>query len=593
MAGIINIVLKQNADLGLSTGLNLQAANADRYNASGNVGYQIGRLSLFTNAGMNVDKRPIFGINDRERIDALSAPLSYTEQDISGDNAFNGQNFNATLDWKLSNRDLLSNVFSINHRDGDDASVLAYQERSGDYNLTDRYDRTRGTASTGLFFDYNLAFRRTFDTKTRHELSTEVRFNRAHDEESTSLWRFPLGDAAAIGSRLAGELNETDAITKQFIAQLDYTRPLGKRGKLETGYKGNARLLDRDFLVRKDALGSGSWVRSDLSNAFDFDEQVQAAYAVVSQGAGPFELQGGLRAEYAERTFDLANDRYPYVYRSVYPSGIVTWNATKLTQYKASYSRRVRRPGTQELNPFPSFFDIQNVFLGNPNLSPEYTDAIELGTTRNGKFGMVQLSPFYRHTSNIIRVDINTADTVDGREVTSVSFKNLATSNSWGADLNGSLRLGRKLNGFAGLNLFKMVTDGGSTSSLGSNAVAWSARTNVSSELTPNFTVQGSYFYRAPLKIEKGEFSAIHAMNFSMRRKLRGDLAIATLRVSDPFSMMKFKIKAGDDNVIQLTERNMGQRAAFLGLQLAYGRPPRVRQARPDEQPQGSTGFGP
>ena len=42
IAGIINIVLKQNVDLGLSGGLTLSASTADRYVASGNVGYQRG-----------------------------------------------------------------------------------------------------------------------------------------------------------------------------------------------------------------------------------------------------------------------------------------------------------------------------------------------------------------------------------------------------------------------------------------------------------------------------------------------------------------------------------------------------------------------
>src|SRR5437764_848473 len=116
---------------------------------------------------------------------------------------------------------------------------------------------------------------------------------------------------------------------------------------------------------------------------------------------------------------------------------------------QASYSRRIRRPGTQELNPFPSFCNVQNVFFGNPNLSPEYTDAYELGLTKNMPKGMVQLAPFYRHTSHVIRVDINTTDSFEGREVTSISFKNLATSNSWGTDLNGQLRLGPRLNAFA------------------------------------------------------------------------------------------------------------------------------------------------
>jgi len=316
---------------------------------------------------------------------------------------------------------------------------------------------------------------------------------------------------------------------------------------------------------------------------------------VMSQGAGKFDLQGGLRAEYASRTFTLASPdrRYPYDYASLFPSGVASYNLNDVTQLKASYSRRIRRPGTQELNPFPSFFDVQNVFFGNPNLSPEYTDAYELGVTKNMPKGMIQISPFYRRTSNVIRVDINTTDTFEGREVTSISFKNLATSNSWGSDVNGQLRLGSRLTGFAGFNVFKMVTDGGSTSAVGSDAVTWMSRVNATSELTKTLILQASYMYRAPMKIERGRFDAQQMANVSMRKKLDGDKASITLRVNDPFGTGVFRVRAGDDKVIQLTERGMGARTAFLAFQYNYGRAPRVRQVQPDQSSQGGAGFPP
>src|SRR5262249_36246513 len=150
------------------------------------------------------------------------------------------------------------------------------------------------------------------------------------------------------------------------------------------------------------------------SNGLSFDETVHAAYAVLSQGAGKFDMQGGLRAEHASRDFGLVGDaKYPYSYNSLFPSANVVYNLSDFTSMKASYSRRIRRPGTQELNPFPSFFDVQTALIGNPALAPEYTDAYELGVTKNMSKGMVQLSPFFRHTSDVIRVDINTLDHID------------------------------------------------------------------------------------------------------------------------------------------------------------------------------------
>ncbi len=591
MAGIINIVLKQNTDLGVSGGATLGVAETDRYNASGNIGYQSGPLTIATNIGLNSDDRRIVGINDRERFDALSFPLSITEQDVLGRNGNVGMNLTTSVDYRLNSRDVLSNALSLNRRSSDDATVSTYSELNGSRLLLDRYNRLRDTDVKALMFDYTTAIKRTF-TARKHELSAEMRFNRAADDDFTSLWRQPLG-AAGTPARLELETNDVDALAQQLVGQIDYTRTLGSGVKLETGYKGNARWLDRDYLVRKDALGTGNWVDSDLSNSFEFDENVHAAYGVLSRGVGKFELQGGLRAEYASRDFSLADpaESYPHSYTSLFPSGVAMYKVSDATQAKVSYSRRIRRPGTQELNPFPAFFDIQNVFLGNPELNPEYTDAIELGLSRTGALGSIQLSPFYRHTTDVIRVIINTADVVDGRDVTSVSFKNLATSNSWGTDVNGSLKLGKRFNGFAGFNVFKMVTDGGSESSVSSDAVTWMSRVNGTAQVTPLLTFQASYFYRAPMQIEGGKFSSTQMANLSLRQKLDGDKATVSLRVSDPFNTMRFKIRAGDDNLIQLTERRFGARAVFLTFQYAFGQAPKIRQPRPDDAPAPQVGF--
>ena len=591
MAGILNIVLKQNVDLGLSAGLTTAMSQEDRYNASGNLGYQSGPFSSFTTVGFNRDARAIVGINDRERYDALLALQSATEQDIDSDARNGGQNFSTSIDYKLNNRDVLSNALTLNRRNSRDAALNLYSEYDGGGAITDSYLRPKDADAEGWMLDYNLALKRTFDAR-KHELSAELRFNRARDEDSQTLWRWSDPSAGQV-VRTEGELNVTDALSQNVTGQIDYIRTLAARTKIETGYKGSSRFLDREYRAQTDSFDTGTWSPSTMSNAFEFEENVHAVYAVLSQGVGKFELQAGLRGEHADRDFVLTASNYPYQYRSLFPSGIVTYNATQSTQLKASYSRRIRRPGTQELNPFIQYFDIQNVFIGNPALAPEYTDALEFGLVRNQSKGTIQLSPFYRKTTNIIRIDINPTDTISGREVTSVSFRNLATSNSWGADLNGSLRLGPKFNGFAGFNVFKMVTDGGSTSSLGSDAVAWMGRVNGSTELSKTLMLQLSYFYRAPMKIENGRFEGMQMANVALRKKLNGDKATVTLRVNDPFATGRFAVRAGQNNVFQITERDFGNRMVWLAFQLNYGRPPRVRQPRQEEQQGGAPFISP
>jgi len=577
MAGIINIVMTQNTDLGRSGGLTVGAANSDRYNASGNLGYQKGPLTLFGSYGYNTDDRGLIGINDRERLDASQVPLSFTEQDIAGRTGGGGHNFSNNVDYQINKRDVLSNILSINRRRNSDASLSGYTELDANRSVLDVYDRLRDTRATALVVDNTVAFKRTFEPR-KHELATEVRFNRVDDEDHTAFWRQPAPGAPQV----EGQNDELNALSRQLTGQLDYTRTLAARTKLETGYKGTGRWLDRDFVVLKDALGDGNWVRSALSNSFNFDERVHAVYGVLSQGVGKFELQGGLRGEQASRDFALAQpaESFPYSYGSLFPSAVVMYKPSDASQLKASYSRRIRRPGTQELNPFPVFFDPQNVLIGNPRLNPEYTDAFELSASRSGGLGSVQLSPFYRRTTDVIRVNIDTDAVVDGRDVTLVSFENLATANSWGSDLNGSLRLGPKFNGFASFNIFKMVTDGGSQSALSSDAIIWSYRVNGTTQITPTLTLQAMYFYRAPMNIERGRFSSFKTTNITLRKKLDGDKASVSVRFADPFNTIGVRLKAGDDNITQITERKFGVRATFVTFQYNFGKAPKIRPPR-------------
>lgn len=587
MAGIINIVMKQGVDLGTSGGITLAASTENRYNAAGNIGHQSGPVAFFATYNLFSDERFETGVNDRTRFDPARLPLNFTEQDVDNRNDMLAHNVSVNMDYTINKRDVLLSSFQFNRRGSDLGSNMAYDELSSDRQLVDEYLRLRNTDGRSWMMDGSLSFKRTI-TPQKHELAAEVRFNRADDEDGNRLWRQALN-----GTMTDIETNDSDATTDQFTAQLDYTRPVGTSLKLETGYKGNIRLLDRDFVVMKDEAGSGDFVRSDLSNSLEFDETVNAVYAVLSGGGKKVDWQAGLRGEYASRNFTLSasGEEYPHNYTSLFPSALVNFKLNDKTQAKLSYSRRIRRPGRDELNPFPQFFDINNVFFGNPQLDPEYTDAFELGLQKSGALGTLQITPFYRRTTNIIRVDINTADTVSNREVTSINFKNLDHSDSWGADVNGQFRLNQKLSGFAAFNVFKMVTDGGSQSALSSNGVNWTVRFNGTYNVTPATTVIGGYFYRGAMKIERGEFAAVSMTNLSVRQKVSTSSTL-TLRVADPFNTMKFRVNVGDDNINQLTTRQFNNRAVFLTYQWNFGQQPRMKQRRQEEQQAPQTGFG-
>ena len=61
--------------------------------------------------------------------------------------------------------------------------------RDGSGALTDSYSRPRDADVKGWMIDYDVALKRTFEQR-KHELSGELRFNRAHDEDNALFWRW-------------------------------------------------------------------------------------------------------------------------------------------------------------------------------------------------------------------------------------------------------------------------------------------------------------------------------------------------------------------------------------------------------------------
>lgn len=583
MAGIINIVMKQNTDLGLSGGVMASAGTGDRYNASGNLGYQSGPLTLFGSYGLNIDTRETNGYN---LLESLVSPntFAFQRQEILGTADVLGNVLNTSADLRLGKQSTLSSSLLFSDRaieldtNNDYFRLNAQQDVFGrSRDITDN----RGSDRT---LDASLALRRTVEPQ-RNELSAEVRFNRA-DFWTRNLFTV---DSLTVAGAVLGDQPELEstrmaAVNDNLTLQADYTRGLGSRTKLETGYKGSLRWLDNDYTLRSFSYPLDQWVRDANSNQFSYDDQVHAVYGVLSRNAGKVDLQAGLRVERATSDFVLGGgESYANDQTNFFPSGLASYNLSDTRQVKASYSRRIQRVSTQLLNPFAFHEDERNVIVGNPSLTPEFTHAFELGYQQSFPRGSLQVTPFFRRTEDVIR----RTRTVDDLGVSTSTFSNLATSDAYGTDVTGSLRLGDRFSGFGSFNVFQMETDGSNVSpDLDTSAFTWSARMNASYKVSPTLDVQGMYMYRAPMNVEQGRVSSFSMASLSARQKLRGDRSSLTLRIMDPFNTMRFNVVTDDGRFIQETNRQFGARAVFLGFNYNFGRPPRIRQPQPQQQPE-------
>ncbi|MBO6574404.1 MAG: TonB-dependent receptor [Rhodothermales bacterium] len=585
MAGMLNIVLKEGSKLGTSGGVTLGAGSTGEYNASGNLNLQKGKLTVFSNYGFRSSERNSSGFTFREN--RFLDPLTFLEQNSFGGRESRSHVGNVNADYAIDGQTTLSGSALLSTRSGSSNNANQYLELAQTASPTGRYDRLTFGNGDGSNMDFSSAFRRVLEAN-QNEVTAELRFNRSTNTNLDAFEEQSLGinDGSMLGIRDRSR-ESLDIAENEWTGQLDVIKPVGGL-KLETGYRGTLSAMDNTLF--SEFLNASGAFAADVTrnNTFDYQEQVHAAYGLLSGSIGIFDVQGGVRVEQVLTDFDLATtgETFNNNYRSVFPSGIVSWKPSFTRQVKLSYSKRVNRPRTSMLNPFTTFSDPQNLFVGNPFLKPQYTHAFELSLQQFSRKGSLSLSPYFRRTVD----EMERFKTVSQDGTSTTTWRNFDQSDSYGAELVGSLRFGRKFSGFASFNAYRVVTDASSLGDdLASSDLTWSTRANLSWNVREGLDMQAFWFYRAPREVAQGRIASFQVANLSLRQKLLNDKASLSLRVSDPLNQMGFTFELDSPTFYQLGERNWESRRATLTFTYNFGQAP--KQQRRNAQ-RGDEGMG-
>ena len=355
--------------------------------------------------------------------------------------------------------------------------------------------------------------------------------------------------------------------------KVDYVRPIAPGLRVETGYKGAFDHFHTALDTRLLDAASGAYLL-DASRTSDFRYQqyVNAAYGMLTGLRGKVQFQGGLRAEHAATQFRVASVSTPFdnSYDNIFPSGLVAYNVDDATQVKLSYSARIRRPDDADLlDPIPHYQDPLNLSRGNPYLTPEHTNAFELGAQRSMGKATVQLTPFFRRTLDAVRQ----LRTIDSAGVTTRTFANIATSDAYGGDATLALS-GTRLSGFVGSSAFRQVTNAANvTPNISIRTFGWRARANAAYRVSKAVDVQALFAYQAAMTVEQGTNARRMQFNMAARQKLMEDQLSLTLRVIDPFSTSHERSTTLDPRFTQTSDRSRAIRGLLLSASWTFGKP--------------------
>jgi outer membrane cobalamin receptor len=378
VSGIINIRTKQNKLSGFTGSVTGGPGYGRGAKARGNVNlnYKTDKLSLSLDYSYSYNH----SIRDLEVDRQLPDSNGFARFDRTGriDSKLQSHNYKAGMLYSINNRhsiglqvmgytntEKLNTKTTTNILDGKnvlDSVMLSNAKESSTYNNIGANLNYRGkldSVGTELSFDADWAhFGNSIHRDFVNSLYTP------HEE--------PIGPTDYIRNNFPTTVD---------IAALkaDFVLPIGHKARFEAGVKSSWVKTDND--ARYDSLLSGEWVKSlSQSNHFIYKENINAAYVNFRKTFSSLSLQGGLRMEQTNTNGNLVTleDVTKRSYLNFFPSVFISDKAGKNNVFSASYSRRIQRPGYQDLNPFRFFDDRYTYSEGNPFLQPAYTNSFEL-----------------------------------------------------------------------------------------------------------------------------------------------------------------------------------------------------------------------
>ncbi|HUS03128.1 MAG TPA: TonB-dependent receptor [Chitinophagaceae bacterium] len=565
-AGIINIVMKKNLKSGWNGTLTGNAGNNKRYNGNVNLNYKTAKINVFGSYGIRQDSRQRLNIIDREEIDSAGhTVLFYNEQNASPARPLSHL-FSAGTEYNLDEHNSIGISGNHSHRDQTKNDVANKYYYSPNHILTRQYDRLRYDPEYEIESDATVFWQHNFK-KEDHEIRFE--YNRSwqdelEDNNFTNKYTVPIA-VTTFDNTLIRQTSKENHITA------DYSNALSENAKLELGYDGSFNVYDPVFYGEYFDASQQKFVKDiTKSNKFIYDQKLNAVYGTYQRSYKAFGYSAGLRGEQTNIIANLVtkdsvlNNSYFKFYPTIHFDYKV-----KNGDIQLNYSRRVRRPEADDLNPFPEYADPRNLRAGNPKLLPEIINSIELGYKwQNENYSFVP-SLYYRYKQNgftQVTVKLNDSTFLTTQQ-------NLSNDKSAGLELIFSARPAKFMQANISSNIFYNVID---ASDLGFAAkrsvISMSTNFNTTFTITKNTMMQISSNYRSARLTPQGKSYGTFVFNSGIRQDLFKKKLSVTLTGSDLFKTLREKRELNTPFLKQLSIGRRDAQIFYLGLAFHFGK---------------------
>jgi outer membrane receptor protein involved in Fe transport len=575
-SGIINIVLKKNKLKGFN---GMLTANVGSGNLKGgnladgsfSLSYRNGKFNAYGSYSGRYMAGYRNNYSSLEQTFSDNSSLKIVQNRLGTDlNA--GHTFRVGSDFYLKPRHVIgfSATGSIGQRDrtGDQWNT----SYDGDGNVISFWNRVSNDPTNQQNFDLNVNYK--FDLKD-DKGSFTIDANQSLGKEEIAGYYEQTDynlDSTLIGSYLLDQQLFNTEKNNVTTVQSDFTYLLPKRkARIETGLKAIVRQQGVDTYSESRNQSSGIYEEDTLANfIYQYDEQIYSAYGIFGQELGKFRYQAGVRLEQSYQIPNLISDTIRIVndFFNFFPSAHIRYAFTPKSEVSLSYSRRINRAGSSNLNPFTNYSDPYNLQRGNPNLQPEYIDSYDLGYTNERKKVTLTTSIFYRYTTGVItRIKEFYAD-----NTSAVTYANIDKSYSFGTEMIFIVKPTTWWrNSISGNANFIQYDD--NTNSFNRSGFNWNLKYSGTFDFwkkTASIQINGTY--NAPRITVQGTARRRGALDISGEKKFKDGMFSVGFRVSDIFNRQGFEMQVNQPTIRQDVEFKWLTRKYFITFTYKFGK---------------------
>ena len=562
--GIINIILRKSKKLGLNGSLSSSVGDPKRNALSSNLNYRNGKLNFFNSSGWNDNLSPGGGYNNSEYYND-DTPNTFFEEVRERERSRSGYFLNNGIEWYLSDNTSIVGSFFYNKADSENAqNNFINQVDSFGGDILNQTIQTENEISNDFNREYNFNYETNFDD-TGQKLTVDLQFDNSEDYENGDVLRDNELD----------EVINTKEESNSYLIKADYVYPIGDNKQFEAGIRISEDDNITDYKVFEN-IDSEIVEDLDQSNIFQYKEQINALYTQYGvKVEDKYSFLVGLRVE---NTIKDINQLTTQDYINKNETGLFpTFNfGLELDENETltfGYNRRIRRPWSRFINPFPSKTSPLNIFRGNPDLNPTYSNNIDFGYLKRfeSSFTINTSAYFQRSTDTYNFINQENGETVqlNGEEIPVVErFPiNLSSNERFGFELNLSYRKGRKWNINSNFNLYTNKVVGSYEDLVFDNeSLSWSFRLNNKLTLPGKIEWQTRMNYRGPEETAITKRDGNFSVDLAFSKELFNDNASLTFNVRDLLDQGGWKTETFNQTFYNDSEYRWRQRSYTLNF---------------------------